>query len=64
VAQALRTHVRGHDRVVVLTHPGAAVEAAEAVTVPGHEHIITDVNDAWFAAIPHIEMARTGTWPF
>jgi hypothetical protein len=64
VAQALRTRVRGHDRVVVLTHPGAAVEAAEAVTVPGHEHIITDVNDAWFAAIPHIEMARTGAWPF
>jgi hypothetical protein len=64
VAQALRTHVRGHDRVVVLTHPDAAVEAAEAVTVPGHEHIITDAGDAWFAAIPHIEMARTGTWPF
>ncbi|GII42088.1 TROVE domain-containing protein [Planotetraspora phitsanulokensis] len=64
MAQALRTHVRGHDRVVVLTHPAAAVEAAEAVTVPGHEHIITDVSDAWFAAIPHIEMARTGAWPF
>ncbi|GAA1308236.1 RNA-binding protein [Planotetraspora silvatica] len=64
VAQALREHVRGHDRVVVLTHPGAAVEAAEAVTVPGHEHIITDVSDPWFAAVPHIEMARTGAWPF
>ncbi|GAA4585944.1 TROVE domain-containing protein [Planotetraspora phitsanulokensis] len=64
VAKALREHVKGHDRVVVLTHPGAAVEAAEAVTVPGHEHIITDVNDGWFAAIPHIELARTGAWPF
>jgi hypothetical protein len=64
VAKALHEHVQGHDRVIVLTHPAAAVEAAEAVTVPGHEHIITDVSDAWFTAIPHIEMARTGAWPF
>ncbi|GAA4557368.1 TROVE domain-containing protein [Planotetraspora kaengkrachanensis] len=64
VAEALREHVKGHDRVVVLTHHGAAVEAAEAVTVPGHEHIITDVTDGWFAAITHIERARTDAWPF
>ncbi|MBF8188035.1 hypothetical protein ITP53_20300 [Nonomuraea sp. K274] len=64
VAQAVRGHVDGHRRVIVLTHPEAAVEAAEAVTVPGHEHVITEVNDGWFAAIPAIERARTGTWPF
>jgi hypothetical protein len=64
VAQAVQTHVEGHARVIVLTHPGAAVEAADAVTVPGHEHVITEVNDGWFAAIPAIELARTGAWPF
>ncbi|WP_431930030.1 TROVE domain-containing protein [Nonomuraea jabiensis] len=64
VAQAVRAHVDGHERVIVLTHPEAAVEAAEAVTVPGHEHVITEVNDGWFAAIPAIEQARAATWPF
>ncbi|MFF5209185.1 hypothetical protein [Streptosporangium sp. NPDC000396] len=64
VAQAVREHAQKHDRVIVLTHPAAAVEAAEAVTAPGHEHVITEVNDGWFAAIPAIELARTGAWPF
>ncbi|MFG1707859.1 TROVE domain-containing protein [Nonomuraea sp. M3C6] len=63
-AQAIRDHAAGHDRVVVLTHPDQAAEAAEAVTGPGQEHVITDVTSGWFTAIPHIEMARTGDWPF
>ncbi|GAA1018163.1 RNA-binding protein [Acrocarpospora pleiomorpha] len=63
-AHAVCDHLKGHDRVVILTHPDSAVETAEAVTTPGHEHIITDVSSGWFAAIPHIEMARTATWPF
>lgn len=64
VAQAVQAQVNKHDRVIVLTHPDAAADAAEAVTVPGHEHIITDANDGWFAAIPAIEMARSSAWPF
>ncbi|MFI6503960.1 hypothetical protein [Nonomuraea typhae] len=64
VAPAVRRHVADHDRVIVLTHAAAAVEAAEAVTVPGHEHVITEVNDGWFTAIPVIELARTSAWPF
>ncbi|MEV4899061.1 hypothetical protein AB0K48_58030 [Nonomuraea sp. NPDC055795] len=64
VSQAVRGHVNDHERVIVLTHAAAAVEAAEAVTVPGHEHVITEVNDGWFAAIPVIELARSGAWPF
>ncbi|GHE38220.1 RNA-binding protein [Streptosporangium violaceochromogenes] len=64
VAQAMREHADGHDRIIVLTHPAAAVEAAEAVTFPGHEHVITEVDDGWFAAVPAIELARTGAWPF
>jgi hypothetical protein len=63
-AQAIRDHGAGHDRVVVLTHPGQAAEAAEAVTSPGQEHVVTDVTSGWFTAIPHVEMARTACWPF
>ena len=61
---AVHDHLDGHDRVVILTHPDAAAEAAEAITVPGHEHVITDPSTGWFTAIPHIEMARTADWPF
>ncbi|GAA1018161.1 RNA-binding protein [Acrocarpospora pleiomorpha] len=64
VAQAVPAYVEGHDRIIVLTHPGAAVEAVQAVTAPGHEHVISQINDGWFAAIPAIESARTGAWPF
>ncbi|MFE0148446.1 hypothetical protein ACFWY5_14975 [Nonomuraea sp. NPDC059007] len=64
VAQAVRERMDGHDRVIVLTHPGAAAQAAEAVAMPGHEHVITEPGDGWFAAIPVIEMARAATWPF
>ncbi|MBF8193811.1 TROVE domain-containing protein [Nonomuraea sp. K274] len=63
-AQAIRTHAAGYDRVVVLTHPDQAAEAAEAVTGPGQEHVITDATSGWFTAIPHVEMARTADWPF
>ncbi|GAA3668787.1 hypothetical protein GCM10022224_036160 [Nonomuraea antimicrobica] len=34
------------------------------MTVPGHEHVITNVNDGWFAAIPAVERARAAAWPF
>lgn len=64
VAQAVRPHLRGYDRIVILTHPDTAAEMADAITVPGHEHVITDATSGWFTAIPHIEMARTGDWPF
>ncbi|MFF5209189.1 hypothetical protein [Streptosporangium sp. NPDC000396] len=60
----MRHHLDGYDRIVILTHPGSAAEAAEAITMPGHEHVITDVSAGWFTAIPHIEMARTAAWPF
>ncbi|MFI7131615.1 TROVE domain-containing protein [Nonomuraea sp. NPDC050153] len=62
-AQVIRAHAAGQDRVVVLTHPDQAAEAAEAITGPGQEHVITDVTCGWFTAIPHVEMARTADWP-
>jgi hypothetical protein len=64
VARAVPEHLDGHDRLVILTHPDSATEAAEAVTVPADEHVITDVSSGWFAAIPYVEMARTADWPF
>lgn len=64
VTWAVRDQVGEHDRVIVLTHPAAAAEAAGAMTVPGHQHVISDVNDGWFAAIPAIERARAAAWPF
>ncbi|WP_433438398.1 TROVE domain-containing protein [Nonomuraea sp. CA-141351] len=63
-AQVIRAHVTGQDRVVVLTHPDQAAEAAQAITGPGQEHVITDVTSGWFTAIPHVEMACTADWPF
>jgi hypothetical protein len=63
-APAIRAYAAGCDRVVVLTHPGRAVESAEAVTGPGQEHVITDITPGWFTAIPHIELARAADWPF
>jgi hypothetical protein len=64
-AHAVRRHQGGgYDRIVVLTHPAAAAEAAEAVTLPGHEHVITTVSGGWFTAIPYVEMARAADWPF
>ncbi|MEO3871155.1 TROVE domain-containing protein [Nonomuraea sp. B12E4] len=63
-AAVVRRWLDDHDRIVVLTHPDAAAQAAQAVTVPGHEHVITEPSCGWFAAIPHVEMARTANWPF
>ncbi|TDD33378.1 TROVE domain-containing protein [Nonomuraea terrae] len=57
-AEAVRAHAGGHDRVIVLTHPDAAVEPA------GSWHVITDPGDGWFAAIPAIEQARVGACLF
>ncbi|MFD9942774.1 TROVE domain-containing protein [Nonomuraea sp. NPDC059023] len=63
-AGALPSRLDGYDRVVILTSPHAAPESADAVTTPGQEHVITQVSSGWFAAIAHVEAARTGSWPF
>ncbi|MFI7613625.1 TROVE domain-containing protein [Nonomuraea terrae] len=63
-ARVIREHAGGYDRIIVLTHPDRAAEAAEAVAGPGQEHVLTDVTPGSFAAIPHVEMARTADWPF
>lgn len=54
----------GYERIIVLTEPGRAAEAAETITRPGHEHVITELGSGWFAAIPAIEQARSERWPF
>jgi hypothetical protein len=59
-----RHHLDGFDRLVILTNPDSVAETADAITIPGQEHIITYVSSGWFSAIPHIERARTGSWPF
>ncbi|MFC6080430.1 hypothetical protein [Sphaerisporangium aureirubrum] len=63
-AAAVRHLAAGHDRVIILTHPSTAAQAAEAVTIPGHEHVVTSPVPGWFRAIPYIEAARTAAWPF
>ncbi|MEV4899387.1 hypothetical protein AB0K48_59740 [Nonomuraea sp. NPDC055795] len=63
-AGALPARLDGYDRVVILTSPHTAPESADAVTTPGQEHVITQVGSGWFAAIAHVEAARTGSWPF
>jgi hypothetical protein len=60
IAGAVRDHLDGHDRIVILTHP----DAARSAVLPSQAHIITGVDRGWFIAIPHLEMARTGDWPF
>jgi hypothetical protein len=59
-----RHHLDGFDRLVILTNPDAVAETADAITIPGQEHIITDACSGWYSAIPNIERARTGSWPF
>lgn len=63
-AAATRRHLDGHDRIVILTHPGGAPEAADTLTAPGHEHVVTDASAGWLRAIPYVETARTAAWPF
>ncbi|GAA0401338.1 TROVE domain-containing protein [Microbispora corallina] len=59
---ALRRHLDGHDRVVILTHPSRAGEVAG--TVAGRQHVVTAITGGAFTAIPYVEAAGDASWPF